>query len=186
MEKPRRITPDGREQIFDEDLLEWRDVQKPLDPPPMQQELFIVPKDSLMMLNVEAPKPEYKFVCERCGGNLQKFIRFCGWEEITIDPEDGDDINIVDGDYDSIHKIEYRCRSGCGFVAAQAWFDMKRNERKKEAKELVSFPEKAIQSDYLNWDDFWTNFWRQETPEKPKYKVYYGLDGSDRSVSGSD
>jgi predicted RNA-binding Zn-ribbon protein involved in translation (DUF1610 family) len=127
---------DGREQIWDDERMDWKDAQ------PVQQNLFLMPTldPGPMDLEIDWFRPKEDpaerksvFICGACESPVDKYTYFEGWECVGIDPECGDETEILDSGQDYIKKVEYHCHA-CGWSADQKWFDQINNANEPEDK----------------------------------------------------
>lgn len=122
----RRIV-NGKEQIFDNDLLDWRDVEVPIvpvkEPPPMQQmNLFMDTKDWVLRIS-DSPMPvPDDFVCGACRSGVEKITVYKGWMCESLDPTTGEISSHEDDGIDEITSIRYVCSQACGWSAKESWW----------------------------------------------------------------
>jgi hypothetical protein len=124
---------DGKQEIWDLALQQWRPVQ-PLDQ---------VPK----------PKKEGNYRCELCNAAVEVVIHFDGWEVETVDPQTGERVDVIDGERVDIHEEEWRCSMGCGWRGDFEWFERIGNEE-EEARKAQEEADKVVQPKTTNLHHF--------------------------------
>ncbi len=122
-------TENGRQEIFDEILGDWRGVMS----------LDRVPKQTGTNLRL-VKDDERKYICPQCGEDVDARSTTTGWQIRQIDPVTGYEEDLVDGGMDEARVTGYICSEACGWEGGYDWLRQVQEAEEEAAKETVQPP----------------------------------------------
>lgn len=156
----KRTLPDGTVEVWDNGLLDWRPMRLADGQYP---EWPIQPTKLL-------------FLCPECKSHVQKITYFTAWEIEDVDPDDGMEAGVVEGEQIDINEIVYRCAAAsCGWEAGQEWWDKIDDGEIEETKDQIKVVAFDIETPVK--PPVQLDLW----PPKETFSDWFRLGGSDQS-----
>lgn len=153
IEQPQLRTVDGRQEIYDNILQDWRGVTQ---------------LDRIKPV-VDKKRP---FVCPNCTEDVDVLRYTKGWDLHQVDPETGEMMDLIEDEITDADIDEYRCSEGCGWTGNYKWFREMENGDEEEkpiqiALDIETLQEGIPETPKVPDPDgaFFRYVWRNATPD---------------------